>query len=74
MSPVIIIPARMAASRLPGKPLADLAGKPIIQHVWERAVAADLAPVWVATDHEDIAAVIRDAGGHAVMTRADHPS
>jgi 3-deoxy-manno-octulosonate cytidylyltransferase (CMP-KDO synthetase) len=74
MSPVIIIPARMAASRLPGKPLADLAGKPMIQHVWERAVVADLAPVWVATDHEDIAAVIRDAGGHAVMTRADHPS
>jgi 3-deoxy-manno-octulosonate cytidylyltransferase (CMP-KDO synthetase) len=52
MSPVIIIPARMAASRLPGKPLADLAGKPMIQHVWERAVAADLAPVWVATDHD----------------------
>jgi len=73
-SPVIIIPARMAASRLPGKPLADIAGKPMIRHVWERAMAADVAPVWVATDHEEIAAVIRDAGGDAVMTRGDHPS
>ena len=73
-SPVIIIPARMAASRLPGKPLADIAGKPMIQHVWERAVAADLAPVWVATDHEEIAAAVRAAGGQAVITRADHPS
>lgn len=73
-SPVIIIPARMAAGRLPGKPLADIAGKPMIRHVWERAMAADIAPVWVATDHEEIAAAIREAGGEAVMTRADHPS
>jgi len=73
-SPVIIIPARMAASRLPGKPLADIGGKPMIRHVWERARAADIAPVWVATDHEEIAAVIREAGGEAVMTRDDHPS
>lgn len=74
VSPVIIIPARMAASRLPGKPLADIGGKPMIRHVWERAMAADIAPVWVATDHEEIAAVIRDAGGEAVMTSPDHPS
>jgi|TARA_X000000950_G_scaffold125210_1_gene156662 3-deoxy-manno-octulosonate cytidylyltransferase (CMP-KDO synthetase) len=73
-SPVIIIPARMAASRLPGKPLADIGGKPMICHVWERAKAADIAPVWVATDHEEIAAAVRDVGGEAVMTRADHPS
>ena len=74
LSPVIIIPARMAASRLPGKPLADIAGKPMIQHVWERAMSADVAPVWVATDHADIADAVRAAGGDVVMTRADHPS
>ena len=73
-SPVIIIPARMAASRLPGKPLADIGGKPMIHHVWERATAADIAPVWVATDHEEIMDVICAAGGAAVMTREDHPS
>lgn len=73
-SPVIIIPARMAASRLPGKPLADIGGKPMICHVRERAMAAEIAPVWVATDDERIAAAIRDAGGEAVLTRADHPS
>ena len=74
LSPVIIIPARMAASRLPGKPLADIAGKPMIQHVWERAMAADIAPVWVATDDDAIVAVVQAAGGNAVKTRADHPS
>jgi len=73
-STIIIIPARMAASRLPGKPLADIAGKPMIQHVWERAKAADIAPVYVATDHQEIAHVIRAAGGEAVITRDDHPS
>ena len=73
-SQVIIIPARMAASRLPGKPLADIAGKPMIQHVWERARAANIAPVYVATDHQEIADVIHAAGGQAVITRADHPS
>ena len=73
-SPVIIIPARMAASRLPGKPLADIGGKPMICHVWERAMAAAIAPVWVATDDERIANAVRDAGGDAVLTRADHPS
>lgn len=73
-SPVIIIPARMAASRLPGKPLADIGGKPMICHVWERAMEAEIAPVWVATDDERIAAAVRDAGGDTVLTRADHPS
>ena len=71
---IIIIPARMTASRLPNKPLADIAGKPMIQHVWERAVAADLAPVYVATDDRSIANVIELAGGKAVLTRADHQS
>ena len=74
LSPVIIIPARMAASRLPGKPLADIAGKPMIQHVLERAMAADIAPVWVATDDDAIIEAVRAAGGNAVKTRADHPS
>ena len=74
LSPVIIIPARMAATRLPGKPLADIAGKPMIQHVWERACAADIAPVWVATDDDTIVATVQAAGGNAVKTRADHPS
>ena len=71
---IIIIPARRAASRLPNKPLADIVGTPMIQHVWERAVAADLAPVYVATDDRTIADVIEQAGGKAVLTRADHPS
>jgi 3-deoxy-manno-octulosonate cytidylyltransferase (CMP-KDO synthetase) len=71
---IIIIPARIAASRLPRKPLADIGGKPMIQHVWERAIAADLAPVYVATDDRTISDVITAAGGKAVMTRSDHPS
>ena len=74
LSPVIIIPARMAASRLPGKPLTDIAGKPMIQRVLERARAADIAPVWVATDDDSIVEAVRAAGGNAVKTRADHPS
>ena len=71
---IIIIPARLAASRLPGKPLAEIGGKPMIQLVWERAIAADIAPVYVATDDRDIANVITSVGGKAVMTRNDHPS
>ena len=71
---IIIIPARMAASRLPNKPLADIAGKPMIRHVWERAMTADLAPVYVATDDRSIADVIEVAGGKTVLTRSDHRS
>ena len=71
---IIIIPARLAANRLPGKPLAEIGGKPMIQLVWERAIAADIAPVYVATDNRDIANVITSAGGKAVITRTDHPS
>ena len=71
---VILIPARMAASRLPGKPMADIAGKPLIEHVWNQAVSSDIAPVYVATDHQEIHAHITAIGGKAVMTSADHPS
>jgi 3-deoxy-manno-octulosonate cytidylyltransferase (CMP-KDO synthetase) len=71
---LILIPARMAATRLPGKPLADIAGEPMIVHVVRRAEEAALGPVVVATDSESIAAAVEKAGGRAVMTRADHPS
>jgi 3-deoxy-manno-octulosonate cytidylyltransferase (CMP-KDO synthetase) len=71
---IVIIPARMAATRLPGKPLADLAGRPMIVHVAERALAADLGPVVVATDAAEIATAVERTGGRAVMTRADHAS
>jgi 3-deoxy-manno-octulosonate cytidylyltransferase (CMP-KDO synthetase) len=71
---LILIPARMASTRLPGKPLADIAGAPMIVHVLRRAQAAKIGPVWVATDSSDIAAAVEKAGGRAVMTRADHVS
>ncbi len=71
---LIIIPARMAASRLPGKPLADIGGTPMIVHVLRRAEAASAGRVAVATDSPEIAAVVAKAGGQAVMTRPDHPS
>lgn len=74
MRPLVLIPARMASLRLPNKPLADIAGEPMIVRVWRRAVEADVGPVVVATEDERIAGVVRDAGGEAVMTRADHPS
>ncbi|HXF53648.1 MAG TPA: 3-deoxy-manno-octulosonate cytidylyltransferase [Hyphomicrobiaceae bacterium] len=73
-SVIIFIPARMRATRLPGKPLADIAGEPMIVHVWRRARAAETGRVVVATDSDEIAAAIRAAGGEAVMTRADHAS
>ena len=71
---IILIPARMAASRLPNKPMAEIAGKPLIEHVWAGAIAADIAPVYVATDHQAIFDHITAIGGRAVMTRDDHPS
>jgi 3-deoxy-manno-octulosonate cytidylyltransferase (CMP-KDO synthetase) len=70
----ILIPARMAATRLPGKPLADIVGRPMIAHVLDRATEAGVGEVFVATDSEEIAAAVAKAGGHAVMTRADHAS
>jgi 3-deoxy-manno-octulosonate cytidylyltransferase (CMP-KDO synthetase) len=71
---LILIPARMASTRLPGKPLADIAGEPMIVRVMRRARAAGVGPVVVATDSEAIAACVEKAGGLAVMTRADHVS
>jgi 3-deoxy-manno-octulosonate cytidylyltransferase (CMP-KDO synthetase) len=64
----------MASTRLPGKPLADIAGVPMIVHVLRRAQAAAIGPVMVATDSPEIAACVEKAGGRAVMTRADHGS
>jgi 3-deoxy-manno-octulosonate cytidylyltransferase (CMP-KDO synthetase) len=71
---LILIPARMASTRLPGKPLADIAGQPMIVHVLHRAEEAALGPVAVATDSREIAEAVEKAGGRAVMTRADHVS
>lgn len=71
---LVVIPARMQASRLPGKPMADIHGEPMIVHVWRKAVAAEVGRVIVASDSEDILQAIRSAGGEAVMTRADHSS
>ncbi len=64
----------MAATRLPGKPLLDIAGEPMIVHVWRRAAAAEIGDAWVATDSDVVAAAVEKAGGRAVMTRSDHPS
>jgi len=74
MNPIILIPSRLASQRLPGKPLADINGTPMIVHCLRRAQDADLGPVIVACGDQEIADVINAAGGHAVMTRADHPS
>jgi 3-deoxy-manno-octulosonate cytidylyltransferase (CMP-KDO synthetase) len=70
--PIILIPSRLAATRLPNKPLAPIAGEPMIVHVWRRACEAGIGPVVVATDSEEIAQAVRRAGGKAVMTRKDH--
>jgi 3-deoxy-manno-octulosonate cytidylyltransferase (CMP-KDO synthetase) len=71
---LVLIPARMRATRLPGKPMAEIAGKPMIQHVVERAREAAVGPVWVATDAPEIARAVEGAGGQAMLTRADHVS
>jgi 3-deoxy-manno-octulosonate cytidylyltransferase (CMP-KDO synthetase) len=71
---LVLIPARMAASRLPGKPLLDIGGLPMIVHVLRRAEAANIGRVAVATDTAEIAAAVTAHGGEAVMTRADHAS
>src|SRR6478735_5328455 len=70
--PLILIPARMQATRLPGKPLADIHGEPMIVHVWRRAVESGAGDVAVATDAPEIAAAIEAAGGRAVMTSVNH--
>ena len=71
---LVLIPARMRATRLPNKPMAEIAGKPMILHVVDRARAAAVGPVWVATDAPEIARAVQAAGGQAVLTRADHVS
>lgn len=71
---IVLIPARMASTRLPGKPLADIAGSPMIVQVLRRAEEAAIGRVVVATDSPEIAAAVTASGGEAVMTRADHPS
>jgi 3-deoxy-manno-octulosonate cytidylyltransferase (CMP-KDO synthetase) len=75
MDVVAIIPARYGSTRFPGKALANQTGKPLIQHVYERVIAARQIPrCIVATDDERIVSAVRGFGGEAVMTRADHPS
>ncbi|MGF6429710.1 MULTISPECIES: 3-deoxy-manno-octulosonate cytidylyltransferase [Bradyrhizobium] len=71
---LVLIPARMAATRLPGKPLLQIAGVPMIVHVLRRAEAAGIGRVAVATDTAEIATAVKAAGGEVVMTRPDHPS
>ncbi|OPF95162.1 3-deoxy-manno-octulosonate cytidylyltransferase [Rhodopseudomonas palustris] len=71
---LVLIPARMAATRLPGKPLLDIAGLPMVVQVLRRAQAAEIGRVAVATDAPEIAAAVTAHGGEVVMTRADHPS
>lgn len=73
-SPLVLIPARMASTRLPGKPLADIQGLPMVVQVWKRAREADIGPVVVAAAEEEVAAAVRDHGGTAVLTDPDHPS
>jgi len=74
MSTIVLIPARMASTRLPGKPLADIAGRPMIVHVADRARESGLGRVAVATDSPEVAEAARSAGFEAVMTREDHQS
>jgi 3-deoxy-manno-octulosonate cytidylyltransferase (CMP-KDO synthetase) len=73
-NPIVIIPARLAATRLPGKPLAEIGGTPMIVHVWRRAVAAEIGPVLVACGHREIAAAVEAAGGQAVLTDPQLPT
>jgi 3-deoxy-manno-octulosonate cytidylyltransferase (CMP-KDO synthetase) len=71
---LVLIPARMAATRLPGKPLIDIVGEPMIVHVLRRAQEAAIGEVVVATDSEAVATAVEKAGGRAVMTSVHHPS
>jgi 3-deoxy-manno-octulosonate cytidylyltransferase (CMP-KDO synthetase) len=73
-NPIVMIPARLAATRLPGKPLADIAGTPMIIHVWRRALAAEAGPVVVACGDREIADVVEEAGGRAVLTDPQLPT
>lgn len=70
----VIIPARYASTRLPGKPLAEIAGKPMIAHVFEKAMQSGAKRVIVATDHEQVATVARGFGAEVCMTSETHQS
>ena len=74
MNPIVVIPARMASTRLPDKPLAQIAGVPMIVRVWRQAVAADIGPVIVAAAEDEIVRAVADAGGRAVLTDPALPS
>ncbi|HVY18023.1 MAG TPA: 3-deoxy-manno-octulosonate cytidylyltransferase [Rhodopila sp.] len=74
MNPIVVIPARLASTRLPNKPLADIAGRPMIVHMLNRGQEAGIGPVAVACGDPEIAAVVRDAGGRAVLTDPKLPS
>jgi 3-deoxy-manno-octulosonate cytidylyltransferase (CMP-KDO synthetase) len=73
-NPIVLIPARLAATRLPGKPLIDIAGEPMIVHVWRRAIEADIGPVVVATPDQGIIDAIHAVGGRAQLTGFEHQS
>jgi 3-deoxy-manno-octulosonate cytidylyltransferase (CMP-KDO synthetase) len=70
----VVIPARHASTRLPGKPLADIAGRPMVLRVLDRALDSGAEEIWVAVDHQAVFDAVRAAGGRALMTRADCPS
>lgn len=72
LKPLILIPSRLAATRLPNKPLADICGEPMIVHVWRRACEAGIGPVAIATDSLEIAEAAERVGAACVMTRSDH--
>jgi 3-deoxy-manno-octulosonate cytidylyltransferase (CMP-KDO synthetase) len=74
MKPVVLIPSRLAATRLPNKPLAEIAGRPMIAHVVARALEADIGPVAVAADAAEIAEALQGSGARVILTRPDHPS
>ena len=74
MNPILLIPARMASTRLPDKPLADIGGVPMIVRVWKQAMAAGIGPVVVAAGEPQIVAAVEAAGGQAVLTDPDLPS
>jgi 3-deoxy-manno-octulosonate cytidylyltransferase (CMP-KDO synthetase) len=74
MKPIVLIPARLASTRLPNKPLADIAGVPMIVRVWRQAMAASVGPVVVAAAEREIASAVEAAGGKAVLTDPDLPS
>lgn len=75
MSLLVVIPARLGATRLPNKPLRPLGGRPLVVRVWERVAALGVADhCVVATDSDEVAAAVRAAGGDCALTRADHPS